>query len=171
MNGRNRILWAVLPLMLLFAGCSAVPQVQETAITEVSIREAVTKADPQAAVDAVYAALPDALPQPLSPTSFQASFPGQEDNVVEYFGSLCDPTGGLAELVILRPAEGKRDDVREGLRKYAETRMDEFENYNILRAYEIALGAEIIDQGDYVILLMLPDNEAARTILDEHIPL
>lgn len=44
-------------------------------------------------------------------------------------------------------------------------RIEEFEKYDILGAYEISKDAEIYTRGDYVIMVMHQDNDAAKKLL------
>ena len=50
------------------------------------------------------------------------------------------------------------------------SRIEEFEKYDILGAYEISKNAEIYIRGDYVIMVMHQDNDAAKKIIEEYIP-
>lgn len=161
----------VLPVLAL-GGCSSRrAEAADAPVGEVSIRQAVTEADPQGAVDAVYAALPDAWPTPVSATEFERHFADVADKVESYYGCTSDPGGGLSDLLILKPRSGERDLVREALHLYQEKRVREFENYDILDSYTIARDAQVYDQGDYLILVMFGDNAAVQEIIDGYIPI
>jgi hypothetical protein len=159
-------------LLLVLPGCGRGADTAAEAASEVSIREAVTEADPDAAVEEIYETLPDAQAVPLSAFQLANYFPELSlDDLLSYTGRISSPEGGLADLIFFEPAEGKRDTVREALRGYQERRIREFEDYDILGSFEIAANATVIDQGDFVILLMLADNEVVRDIIDKYIPL
>lgn len=167
---------AMIPLLaaLALTGCGERAGAADSSREEeVSVRAAITEADPQAAVDKVYETLPDARKTALTTVSFRELFPGLEGVIDEYYGCTSSPNGGLSDVIILRPAEGSgnRDKARDALRGYQDSRILEFENYDILRSFEIAKEAVVFDQGDYVVLLMLADNDAAREIIDQYIPL
>lgn len=161
---------AMAVLLAAGAGCgqAAVPADESL---EVSIREAVTEANPQAAVDAVYEALPDARPTPLDDAQFTKLFTDVADSVESFYGCTSDPGGGLSDLMILKPLSGKRDEVREALHTYQERRVKEFENYDILDSHTIAREAQIYDQGEYVVMVMFADNTLVQDIIDEHLPM
>ena len=172
---KNRLFGAGVLALCLFislAGCSgAAVQTADVSLGEVSIREAVIVASPQDAVAEVYAALPDARVEALDIAKFYSLFPDLTGLVYSYYGCVSDVNGGLADLMLLAPKEGERETVRNALLSYQEARIKEFESYDILDAFEIAKAALVYDQGDYIILTMLPDNEAAQNIIDLHIPL
>ena len=90
--------------------------------------------------------------------------------VVDAVAYVTDITRGLSEVTIVEPAPGMADEVREVLNQYRISRAASFRNYDILNAYSIASNAVVFNQGDYVVMLMLPDNEAAREILDQYLP-
>jgi hypothetical protein len=162
-------------LLLVLAGCDGGgAETAEEAASEVSIKEAVTEADPEAAVNEIYEALPDAQTRELTNYELTKNFPDlTPESLVSYTGRLSSPDGGLADVVFFEPAEGERDAARAALQLYQEQRIREFENYDILGAFQIAQDAIVIDQGDFVILLMLAEDqvEAAREIIDQYIPL
>lgn len=168
---KYRVLTAAAALLLL-GGCRGTARPANAGIEGgVSIRETVTVADPQAAVDEIYETLPEARTEPLTDYHIGKHFEEAADKIDEYYGCISNPNGGLADVIILGPAEGAQDEVRDALHQYQERRIREFENYDILGSFDIAKNAVVIDQGSYVILLMLPDNDAAQDILDRHLPL
>ena len=71
---------------------------------------------------------------------------------------------GVADTFIIKPAEGKESDVWDDLAAVKNARIEEFEKYDILGAYEISKDAEIYTRGDYVIMVMHQDNDAAKKI-------
>lgn len=134
-------------------------------------------ADPERAVAEVYATLPDARAEELTEERFAEYFPDLADITEMYAGKISDPVGGLADVIIIRPvadeenAQTVRQTVHDALLSYQETRVREFENYDILDSLTIATEAQVFAQGDYEVLLMLPDNDAAREIIDRYLPL
>ena len=75
---------------------------------------------------------------------------------------------GVADTFIIKPAEGKESDVWDDLAAVKNARIEEFEKYDILGAYEISKDAEIYTRGDYVIMVMHQDNDAAKKIIGIH---
>lgn len=168
----RRALAAALLCGLLLSGCSGgEAQAADTTISEVSIREAVTEADPEEAVQAVYDAFPDTIAEDMTSSEYRKQFTDVTDAIEEYYGRISSPNNGLGDLLILKPIGDSHDRVRESLHQYQERRVREFENYDILDAHTIAREAVIYDQGDYVILVMFADNQAVRDIIDDYIPM
>lgn len=77
---------------------------------------------------------------------------------------------GVCDAAIVHPAEGYTEEVAEALRMRRDDRIAEFENYDVHDSLNIAKNAEVITRGDYVILLMLTDVEAAERVILEQIP-
>jgi len=165
-------IYAAIILILLFpaSGCrqndtaSGVPE-------QANIRETVTVAKPQDAVDKIYSSLDGYKANPVTALQIEELLSIGERDIDAFYGKISDPTGGLSDVLIIEPKSDRRGDVQLALSKYKEKRMAQFENYDILDAYPISQNAVIYDQGDYIIMLMLADNDAARRIVDEHIPL
>lgn len=157
-------------ILMIFPGCAKREAVVAVALDEASIKEAVVVAQPQKAVDKIYESL-TAKAESIVAARIKDRLGIERAHVVECYGKISDPNEGLADVAIILPEELKREDVRLALSKYKESRMAEFENYDILDAYSIAQNAVIYDQGEYVIMLMLADNDSARKIIDENIPL
>ena len=59
---------------------------------------------------------------------------------------------------------------RFGVADAKPARIEEFAQDHILGAYEISQYAEIYTRGDYVIMVMHQDNDAAKKIIEEYIP-
>lgn len=174
MKQKIRMILATLTIGLALSACGGAPQPDsraEGSEQEISIREAVTRPTPHLAVEEIYDLLPDARPESITTQLFGQLFPDLRDKVEEYYGCVSDPNGGLADILILLPDPEEKDTVREALLVYQEKRIRQFETYDILDAYNIAKNAVVFDQGDYIVLSMLPDNDAAQDILDRHMPL
>lgn len=168
---KRNVILLFLIFMLIFAGCDSKAQATSVTVTSSSVKEAVTVAKPQEAVDAVYAALKSYKAEPIRYIDLDEQLELKASSVSGYYGKISDPSEGLADVAILLPKEQERENVSLALSKYKEKRMTEFENYDILDAYAIAQNAVIYEQGGYVIMLMLSENDAARKIIDEYIPL
>lgn len=160
-------------VLLTAAGCTAIsdePVPAGTAEGEVSIREVSEKADPQKAISSIYATLEEYSAESLEEEEAEELMGLKASMIQETFAYYSDPCAGLADIVIVKPYAVSRDKIREALYAYKTSRVQEFENYNILGAHDIAQEAIIYDQGEYVILLMLADNDAAKLIVDQYIP-
>lgn len=158
--------------MLIFSGCAGGAQTAE-AVGSTATKAAVTVAKPQEAVTAIYASLTSYKAEAISYVDLSETLGVEPSSVSEYYGMISEASEGLADVVILLPKEGERENVNLALSRYKEKRMAAFENFDILDAYAISQGAVIYEQGGYIIMLMLSlsDNDAARKIIDEYIPL
>lgn len=168
------VLMAVVMTVLLgVAGCGNKTESAVAVLDETNRKIAVTVADPQTAVSKIYESFEEYDAENLTSWRLDEFLGIKEADLKEYYGKISEPEEGLADVIIIRPKEAKREDVQLALSKYKERRMAEFENYDILDAYSIAQNAVIYDQGDYIILLMLADTDidSARAIIDEYIPL
>ncbi len=149
-------------------GCGSSRESQAV-MADAQASNAVEVADPQTAVYEIYDSLGAYSAEDITEDSREDL--GLDDaHVVECYGKISDPNDGLADVAIILPVEEHREDVYLSLSKYKEKRMDEFENYDILDAYSISQSAVIYDQGEYVVMLMLADVEAAREIVDTYMP-
>ena len=126
-------------------------------------------ASPGNAAEAIYALFPDASAAQLDAERLE-KLTGIADPP-EFEAYYSDAKYGLADLIIIAVDADTRDSVRESLYRYKENRIAEFANYDILNSYAIAQGAVLYDHGEYLVLLMLPDNAGAQQIIDQYIPL
>ncbi len=158
---------------LLLTGCGSKTAEKNTRAaihSEVSIKEAVADADPRGAAEAIYEAMENNQAQELDAKGLLDYYTITAAEVSSFVVFRTDAKNGLCDLAIISPASGTRDKIRDALYLYKERRMEEFRNYDILDAFTIAQNAVVLDQGDYVVLLMLPDNETAQELLDSYIP-
>lgn len=158
-------------LLLVLSGCRGESRAAAVMLDETSAREAVVVANPQSAVEEIYKSLKEYDASPIREWRLEEQLGIEESHITECYGRISNANSGLADVVIILPGESYREEVQLALSKYKEQRMAEFENYDILDAYSIAQSAVIYDQGNYVIMLMLADNDAARKIIDEYLPL
>jgi hypothetical protein len=158
-------------LMLAASSCTFIPEEEvPTAGHEVVAKVAVEVADPKGAVEAIYANLEDYEADALDAAALEALVGVDSGDITEFHVYQSDAKSGLSDVIIIKPISYSRDEVRECLYKDKEQRIREFEDYDILNAYSIAQNAIIYDQGDYVILLMMQDNETAKATIDAFIP-
>ena len=127
-------------------------------------------ADPQRAVEAIYESLENARVDRVPVEQLDEVFGIPPYMVVDAVAYISDVVGGLCDVVIIYPAPGMTDQVREALNQYTTLRADYFRNYDILNSYYIASNAIVFEQGDFVVMLMLPDNTAGREIIDLYLP-
>jgi hypothetical protein len=167
MNKAIKTILFVLALGLL-AGCAR--RYEAAPVLAQSSKASVEVADPQTAVDAIFGSLPDYQAEPLSDFRTEEQLGLAPEHIEACYGKISDANDGLADVVIILPAEGHIEDVHIAMSKYKEKRMAEFEDYDILDAYSISQNAVIYDQGEYVVMLMLADVDAARELVDYYMP-
>lgn len=140
------------------------------ALYALNVKEAPVAADPSGAIDGIYSSLDDYEAVEMNDEQLE-KFTGINDEfALEVYGMRSDPKSVLADVIVVKPLPGVREEVRTMLGKYKSERMKEFENYDILDAYSISKSAVIYDQGEFLVLLMLEDNDDAQNIVDEYIP-
>jgi len=145
-----------------------------SAPAELTIREAVEVADPQAAIDAIYDTLEGSVVKELGAQGLIDELQLQPSQLEAYYIFVSDANYGLCDIILLEVPEGTTEEGREVFRKalfsYQDKRMAEFKNFDIWDSSLIAQNAAVFDQGNFVIMLMLPDNEAAQELIDQYIP-
>ncbi len=78
---------------------------------------------------------------------------------------------GAADVALLIVNEGETAEVAESLEKRKDDRINEFLDYDVYNSYNVALEAEIYEEGRLVVMLMLSEdaNAAAKAIIDSHL--
>lgn len=77
---------------------------------------------------------------------------------------------GVADTYIIKPVKGKEEEVEDKLLDIKDSRIKEFEKYNIMDSYPISQNAEVYIRGEYVIMVMHQDNAGAKDIIKKYIP-
>jgi len=126
--------------------------------------------DPERAVEAIYQSLEGGSAQRVSDEELDEVFGLAPYMVVEAVAYVSDVSAGLRDIAIVMPTPDYEEQAREALNQYAASRAASFRNYDILGSYSIASSAVVFSQGDHLVMLMLPDNDAARVILDQYLP-
>ncbi len=93
-------------------------------------------------------------------------------NVVSYDIRYAEGNYGAADVAIIRVKEDKAGEVMDSLENRKDDRISEFRNYDVYDSYEIAFNAEIYQEGELVIMLMLSEDEKekAKEIINYYIP-
>ena len=128
------------------------------------------EACPERAVEAIYQSLEGGRVNRISDDELSDVFGIEPHMVVEAVVYLSDFSAGLRDIAIVRPAPDMEEQARAALNQYTAERAAYFRNYDILGSYSIASGAVVFNQGEHLVMLMLPDNDAAREILDQYLP-
>ena len=161
-------------LVASFAACSgrATEAEEPEDIYVVAAAREITsqEACPVRAVEAIYQSLEGGSVNRISDEELSDVFGLEPYMVIEAVVYLSDVSAGLRDIAIVRPAPDMEEQARAALNQYTAERTAYFRNYDILGSYSIASGAVVFNQGEHLVMLMLPDNDAAREILDQYLP-
>ncbi|MBQ3531333.1 MAG: DUF4358 domain-containing protein [Oscillospiraceae bacterium] len=93
-------------------------------------------------------------------------------NVVSYDIRYAEGNYGAADVAVIRVKEGKAGEVMDSLEKRKDDRITEFRNYDVYDSYDIAFNAEIYQEGELVVMLMLSEDDKAKAkeIINKYIP-
>lgn len=168
---RMLALLLVFVLALMCCGCDSAPA-EENPADEVQQQEVVTEADPKKALDEIYAQLMDRTTGLMNATYAEVrDVMGFDlETLEEFYIRYMETDYGASDVYILKPVKGQEDTVRKVLKDWQESRVRSFIGYDIYNSTEISQNAVIFQRGDYIVMLMMEDNEAARNILEQYIP-
>ncbi|MCI8649511.1 MAG: DUF4358 domain-containing protein [Anaerotruncus sp.] len=168
---KRRWIYLVLACCILFVGCgNAAHMVVEV---EGDVQDSAVElmlAQPQEALDEIYHSVTVKDVKDADDDVLENKFRMHLERLDDYYVRYASGRYGVANVFILEPTEGMIDLVREKLFEIKTNLINEFQSYDIYNSYQIAQDAQIFEQGDYVIMLMLDDNDAAREIIDQYIP-
>lgn len=105
-----------------------------------------------------------------TPRSLEKDFGISPGLFSEVYGRYTDGRFGIADVLIVKPAEKKEAEAREALITVRTARTSLFKNYDIYDSSRIAENGVICTHGEYLILLMIKNTAEAREILDEYLP-
>ncbi len=71
---------------------------------------------------------------------------------------------------MIKPASDRLYELKRELEDLRLRRVEEFEQYDVYDALSIAQSAEVVEVGNYVVLLMMSDEEHAMELLKPIIP-
>ncbi|MEG1869739.1 MAG: DUF4358 domain-containing protein [Oscillospiraceae bacterium] len=77
---------------------------------------------------------------------------------------------GVMDTYIIKPYPENVANVKLQLESRLDDLTREYENYDIYNSYSRCENAVIFEQGDYLILLVMDDNDAAKEIINKYIP-
>ncbi len=163
------LLALVLALALCACGSEEENEDSETKTAEHKTVRVV--ADPKGALKEIYAQLERTTGLVDADDAIVSDVMGFDLEVIdEYYIRYMETDYGASDVYIIKPADGEAETVREELKDWQESRIRAFSGYDIYNSTEISENAVIFRRGDYVVMLMLEDNDAARSIIDEYIP-
>lgn len=79
---------------------------------------------------------------------------------------------GVADIAIIHVKEGFANDVMDSLELRKDDRINEFRKYDVYNSYSIAMNAEIFQEDELVVMLMLDEDTKANAhkIIDSYLP-
>ena len=94
------------------------------------------------------------------------------NNVISYDIRCAEGKYGVCDVAIIRVKDGKATEVINSLENRKDDRINEFRSYDVYDSYNIAMNADIYDQGELVIMLMISEEDKVRAkeIIDYYIP-
>ena len=94
------------------------------------------------------------------------------NNVNSYEIRCTEGKYGVCDVAIIRVKKGKTAEVINSLENRKDDRINEFRSYDVYDSYNKAMNADIYDQGELVIMLMLSEEDKAKAkeIIDYYIP-
>lgn len=163
-----------LVMALTFTACGRSGAEAETAETENNQLEAKTVstvADPEAALEEIYAQLTRGTGLVDADDETVSDVMGFDlETIEEYWIRYMETDFGASDVYIIKPVEGQQDTVRKDMKEWQESRIRAFSGYDIYNSTEISENAVIFTRGDYLVMLMLEDNDGARSIVEAFIP-
>ncbi|MBR5872608.1 MAG: DUF4358 domain-containing protein [Oscillospiraceae bacterium] len=174
---KNKIILLILALALVFVfgGCKNEDEVE----TEFNPEEfSYDMLDLSVVIDEIYSKIEisDLLERSVKPVTDKTFIEEQLylnlKNIVSYEIRCAEGNYGVADVAIIRVKEGKAAEVMESLESRKDDRISEFRNYDVYDSYNVAMNAEIYDEGELVIMLMLSedDKEIAKEIINYYLP-
>lgn len=173
----KKIAVAVLSVLLLFVFCSCNNQTE--AEPEINPDEfSYDMLDLSLVADEIYSAIEisgltlESVSPVTDETVLTELFYLDLKNVVSFDIRSAEGSYGVADVAIIRVAEGKAAEVMASLENRKDDRINEFRGYDVYDSYDIALEAEIYEAGELVVMLMLSDDDkaAAKEIIDYYLP-
>lgn len=166
---KNKItlILALFMLILSFTGCFG-PK-PEDAGGDTPGEEIALVNDPDTAAEEIYAALEESEAQLLSASEMRDILGLEAAYLEEYYCYYSDYKYGLADVFIIKPAQGRGEDIKTLLYEYKDKRVREFESFDILNSANISQNAVVYERGEYIIFLMTPDNDLASDIIYTYI--
>jgi len=93
------------------------------------------------------------------------------DDVADFTISYAEGQYGISNVFLIKPVSSdKTEAIKQALRAVQEQYIQKTEKFDVYNSYKIAQNAVVYVQGQYVVMLMLEDNDAAKNIIDKYIP-
>lgn len=171
---KSAVMVAALALFVILTagltGCAS-GQAQETVnVAQAVVLPLVDEPDPAMALSKIYEDITIPEVQYAADSDLLDRFLLDPALLDDYEVNFTNGRYGIANVFILKPAQGENTKVRDALERIKLNIIKECERYDIYNASEIAQSAPIFEQNGYLIMLMVEDLNTARTIIDQYIP-
>ncbi len=169
----KQLIAMLLALVLALAMCACgVSEEKHDSETDTEEQKTIrTVADPKGALKEIYSNLERKTGLVDADDSIVSDVMGFDlESIDEYHIRYMETDYGASDVYIIKPTEGEEETVREAMKEWQESRIRAFSGYDIYNSTAISENAMIFRRGNYLVMLMLEDNEAARRIIDEYIP-
>lgn len=150
-------------VLSVFSGCSTKPSKEDSSSKPKA-------ADPVGAINKIYESIDIEEVFDADDTSLKEVFGIDYQDTEQYFIKYSLAKTGLSAVCIIKPAEGKTQAIKDAYLAKKTACIEQTQSYDILNSYEIAKKAEIYEHGDYVIMLMVEDLDAAHAAIDSFMP-
>lgn len=169
---KERMIALLLACCLLLGACSAQQHSQHSQPGEgPEEQQSVIEAQPEKALEEILALQNSKLGLVEPDLEETAALLGLEEEALEEsYSFYTDKDFGAGDLFILKPAQGEKDAVRQALKDWQEARVRSFSSYDIYNSAAISQNALLFEWGDYLVLLMVEDNDAARALVETYLP-
>lgn len=179
---RKAEIFAIITAVLMFCpllGCSSRTETGESESSMASQEADLSEEyyiDPDAmgkVLDEIYSNVSDLLKESVeTPTEeeIEEVLKLSPSNIDDYYIRYSSGSFGLADLYVIKPASDSIYEVKRELEDLRLRRIEEFEQYDVYDALTIAQNAEVLEIGNYVILIMIADPDQVLEILKPIIP-
>ena len=163
-----------LALVLLLGGCSSAEKDREQETkTEINYSEL----DLSSLADDIYrkqeisSLTKNSVQKITDPTILKEQFYLDFDKIESYEVRAAEGKYGVADLMLLHVKADCAADVMASIENRKDNRINEFSHYDVYDAYDIALGAEIYQDGELVIMLMFGEDgkAAAKDTINDYL--
>ena len=154
------LLFALAMMVIPLAGCSGSSDTNSSSQEETSQQTAQEKLSE--VINAVYANVENSTLADATDQILKEEFFLDPEDVEEYAVRYTDFRYGVSDVCIVKPAEGKKQDVLDAFSSRQQARMAQCENYDIHNSYAISKGAEIYERG-----LRIQDNGIGFLVIEK----
>ena len=125
--------------------------------------------NPEAAIEEIYSEITINGIEDIDEEILTDKFEINMDDVDQYWAKYSAKNYGVSDMFIIKPIEGSEENIEEAFESIKKIRIEEFTNYDVYNSLEITKKSVIYTQGDYIIMLMLEDNNRAKEIINKYI--